>query len=307
LKTYPRWLGIAILLVIATSFAMNHVSARIAFDHGTSVVTGVVFRSGGTALALLALLFVLRVPIRLPAPTLRRALVIGMMIAVQSYCLYSAVARLPVALALLTFNTYPMVYTLLSWVAGVERASLRAFITMLVALCGLALALDLTHTGAALAGRWAEISVGVAFASGASLVFGSVLFLNARWLHGVDGRVRSLLTMASCSVIALAGATATGALALPHNGTGWLGLSLLTLFYGSGITAFFVVQPHMRATSDVAVLNFEPVSLVFLGWAILGQSLAPVQIAGALVVVGAIIALGMAKHQNRSAEDKMTE
>jgi len=296
LKTYPRWLGIAILLVIATFFALNHVAARIAFDHGTSVVTGVVFRSGGTALALLALLFFLRTPIRLAALTTRRALMIGAIIAFQSYCLYAAVARLPVALALLTFNIYPMVYTLLSWAAGVERASSRAFITMVVALIGLALALDITHTGDALADRWDEIGAGVAFATAASLAFGSVLFLNARWLHGVDGRVRSLLTMTSCSVIALAGATATGALALPQDGTGWLGLLLLTLFYGSSITAFFVVQPHMRATSDVAVLNFEPVALVFLGWAILGQSLAPTQIAGAFVVVGAIIALGIAKH-----------
>ena len=295
MRTYPRWLGIAILLVIATVFALNHVAARVAFDHGTSVVTGVVFRSGGTALALLALLFILRTPIRLPALTTRRALVIGALIALQSYCLYAAVARLPVALALLTFNIYPMVYTLMTWAAGVERFSPRALVAMAVALFGLALALDITHTGAALADRWAEIGVGVAFATGASLVFGSVLFLNARWLHGVDGRVRSFLTMASCGVVALAGAVVTGALALPHDGTGWLGLSLLTLFYGSAITAFFVILPHMRAASDVTVLNFEPVALVFLGWVILGQSLSETQIAGAVVVVGAIVALGMAK------------
>ena len=295
MRTYPRWLGIAILLVIATVFALNHVAARVAFDHGTSVVTGVVFRSGGTALALLVLLFILRTPIRLPALTTRRALVIGALIALQSYCLYAAVARLPVALALLTFNIYPMVYTLMTWAAGVERFSPRALAAMVVALFGLALALDITHTGAALADRWAEIGVGVAFATGASLVFGSVLFLNARWLHGVDGRVRSLLTMASCGVVALAGAVVTGALALPHDGTGWLGLSLLTLFYGSAITAFFVILPHMRAASDVTVLNFEPVALVFLGWVILGQSLSETQIAGAVVVVGAIVALGMAK------------
>jgi len=295
LRTYPRWLGIAILLVIATVFALNHVAARVAFDHGTSVVTGVVFRSGGTALALLVLLFILRTPIRLPALTTRRALVIGALIALQSYCLYAAVARLPVALALLTFNIYPMVYTLMTWAAGVERFSPRALVAMAVALFGLALALDITHTGAALADRWAEIGVGVAFATGASLVFGSVLFLNARWLHGVDGRVRSFLTMASCGVVALAGAVVTGALALPHDGTGWLGLSLLTLFYGSAITAFFVILPHMRAASDVTVLNFEPVALVFLGWVILGQSLSETQIAGAVVVVGAIVALGMAK------------
>jgi drug/metabolite transporter (DMT)-like permease len=296
LRTYPRWLGIAILLVIATVFALNHIAARITFDHGTSVVTGVVFRSCGTAMALLGLLLYFHIPIRLPTLTTRRALMIGALIAVQSYCLYAAVARLPVALALLTFNTYPMVYTLISWATGVERPTPRTLVVMVVALFGLALALDIAHTGAALADRWAEIGVGVAFATGASLVFGMVLFLNARWLHGVDGRVRSLLTMASCGVVALAGATAAGALALPHDGTGWLGLSLLTLFYGSAITAFFVVLPHMRAASDVAVLNFEPVALVFLGWAILGQSLAATQIAGAVVVVGAIIALGMAKH-----------
>jgi len=67
------------------------------------------------------------------------------------------------------------------------------------------------------------------------------------------------------------------------------------VFYGSAITALFVLQPRMRAASDVAVLNFEPVALVFLGWAILGQALAPLQIAGALIVIGAVVALGMAK------------
>jgi drug/metabolite transporter (DMT)-like permease len=34
---------------------------------------------------------------------------------------------------------------------------------------------------------------------------------------------------------------------------------------------------------------------LFLAWAILGQELSPWQIAGALVVVGAIVALGTAK------------
>lgn len=283
------------LLVIATTFALNHVAARVAFDHGVSVVTAVVFRSGGTALAVLALLLVLRTPLRLPAPTLGRAAAIGAIIAVQSYCLYAAVARLPVALALLTFNIYPMVYALMTWAAGVERPSARALAAMLVAFAGLALALDIIRTGSALAARWSEIGTGVAFAIAAALAFGSALFLNARWLRGVDGRVRSFFTMASCGVLAFAGAAATDTIALPHDGPGWLGLALLTLFYGAAITALFVFQPRMRAASDTAVLNFEPVALLFLGWAILGQSLEPRQIAGALVVIGAIVALGSAK------------
>ena len=291
----PRWLGIAILLAIAVTFSLNHVAARIAFDHGASVVTGVVFRSGGTALALLALLLALRTSLALPASTRWRALAIGVVVAVQSYCIYAAVARLPVALALLTFNTYPLLFALMAWAAGMERPSRSAFAAMLAALFGLALALDIARSGGELASRWDEIGAGVAFATASSLSFALVLFLNARWLHGVDGRVRSFLTMSSCGAVALAGAAATGTFALPTDATGWLGLSLLTLFYGSAITALFVFQPRMRSASDVAVLNFEPVALLFLGWVILGQSLGPLQIAGALIVIGSVVALGMAK------------
>jgi drug/metabolite transporter (DMT)-like permease len=295
LTPLPRWLGIAILLAIAVTFSLNHVAARVAFDHGASVVTGVVFRSGGTALALLALLLALRTPLALPASTRWRALAIGVVVAVQSYCIYAAVARLPVALALLTFNTYPLLFALMAWAAGMERPSRSAFAAMLAALFGLALALDIARSGGELAVRWEEIGTGVAFATGSSLSFALVLFLNARWLHGVDGRVRSFLTMSSCGAVALAGAAATGTFVLPADATGWLGLSLLTLFYGSAITALFVFQPRMRSASDVAVLNFEPVALLFLGWVILGQNLGPLQIAGAIIVIGSVVALGMAK------------
>jgi len=295
LRPVPRWAGIAILLVIAVTFSLNHIAARIAFDHGTSVVTAVVFRSGGTALAVLGLLLALRAPLAVPAATTGRALAIGVVVAVQSYCIYAAVARIPVALALLTFNTYPMLFALMSWAGGLGRPSPRALLAMLTALLGLALALDIARTGGELAARWNEIGAGAAYAGCASLSFALVLYLNARWLHGLDGRLRSFLAMASCAAVALAGALTSGALAFPRDGAGWAGLALLTLFYGSAITSLFVVQPRMRAATDIAVLNFEPVALMFLAWAVLDQGLSATQIAGALVVVGAIVALGTAR------------
>jgi drug/metabolite transporter (DMT)-like permease len=296
LTALPRWLSIALLLVVAVSFGSNHIAARVAFDHGANVVTAVVFRSIGTGLAVLGVLLALRVPLRLPAPTLGRALAIGLVIAVQSYCLYSAVARLPVALALLTFNSYPILYTLLAWATGIEPRPPRvALAAMPVALFGLALALDVVGSLERLSSRWAEIGTGAAFAVAASLSFALVLYLSARWMKGVDGRLRSCYGMASCGVAALAAAGATGTLAFPADGIGWLGLVLLTLFYGSSITALFVLQPRMRSTSDVSVLNFEPVAVLFLAWAILGQALAPVQLAGAAIVIACIVAIGTAK------------
>jgi drug/metabolite transporter (DMT)-like permease len=294
-KPLPRLLGVALLLVIATVFSNNHVAARIAFDHGTSVVTAVGFRSGGTALVLVAFLLALGRSFRMPAATFGRVLAIGAVLSVQSWCLYSAVARVPAALALLAFNTYPMLYALLSAAAGMERLSRRAIVAMPVALLGLALALDVVGGLDKLSSRWAEIGAGISFSVAASLCFATVLFVSARWLHGVDGRVRSCVMNAVVAVLVTGAGALTGTLALPADATGWLGLALLTLFYGSAITALFMLQPRLQAASDTVALNFEPIAAIFSGWLILGQAIGPLQIVGALIVVGAIIAMGTGK------------
>lgn len=291
----PRGLGVVILLVIATTFGSNHIAARIAFDHGASVATAVAVRAGGTALALTAVLLALRVPLRMPSVALAPTAAIGALLSVQSYCLYSSVARIPAALALLAFNSYPVLYALMSAAAGMERLSRRALVAMPAALLGLALALDVIGGADKLASRWTEIGVGALFSVCASLCFATVLFVSARFLHRVDGRVRSAAINAVVALLVLAVGGPTGQLALPADGSGWTGLALLTLFYGTAITSLFVLQPRLRSATDIAALNFEPIVVIFLGWAILGQTLGPRQIAGALVVIGAIVALGTAK------------
>ena len=295
-KPFPRWLSIAILLVIATTFGNNHIAARVAFDHGVNVTTAVAARSIGAALFVGALLLVGRVPLALPAATRWRAIAVGVLIAAQSYFLYSAVARIPVALALLAFNTFPMMFSLISWAAGSERPARRALIAMPVALFGLALALDVFGASGDFAGRWAEIGAGVGFALGAAVSFATALFFTSRWLKDVDGRLRTLLTMSTVAVLMLATGVVAGNLALPSNPGGWLGLVLLMLFYGTAFTALFVLLPRLDALNNSAALNFEPIAVLFLAWPILGQSVAPLQIVGALIVVGGVIALGTAKH-----------
>jgi len=275
----PR-LGVLALLVIATTFGLNHIAARVAFDHGASVTTAVAVRSGVTALFLLALMRALGIPMTLPRATLARALSIGLLIAVQSYCLYSAVAMIPVALALLAFNTFPMLLALLSWASGGDRPRLAALVAMPVALIGLALALDVF-------GKQVNAG-GIAWALGAAISFALALLLTARWLKDVDGRLRTFLTMAVTAIVVLVAGMATDAFAFPHAPAGWLGLALLTVFYGLAITALFVVLPHLGTANYAVVLNFEPIAVLFLAWAILGQAVAPLQVLGAFIVIGAI-------------------
>jgi drug/metabolite transporter (DMT)-like permease len=291
----PR-VAIPLLMFLSSVFAANHVAARVAFDHGASVAAAVMVRSGITALAIVALLRLQGVALRMPRATLVRGLGIGLLVALQSFCLYSAVAIIPVALALLAFNTFPMLYVLLSWAAGGEHPGRRAFVAMPMALVGLVLALDILGTLEAMAGRWAEIGAGVAWALGSAASFACVLFLTTRHLKDVDGRVRTLLTMGTTAVVVGLGGAAAGTLALPVDATGWLGLALLTVLYGSAITAIFTVVPKLSSPSNTAALNFEPIAALILAWLVLGQGMALRQIVGALIVVGAVILVGTKRH-----------
>lgn len=223
-----------------------------------------------------------------------RALFVGLLVATQSFCLYSAVARIPVALALLVFQTCPMLFVLLSWVTGKEKPRPSAFLAMPLALVGLALALDVRLDP--LSGRRAEIGTGVSWALAAALSFTLVFFFNAHWLKALDGRLRTFLMMAVTAAVVLAGGALADALALPADGKGWLGLALLTLLYGAAITSLFIVLPRVGGAASTVALNFEPIAVLGLAWVILGQSVAPLQIVGAFIVVGAIAWLGEAKH-----------
>jgi drug/metabolite transporter (DMT)-like permease len=287
----PR-LAVPFLMLVASVFAANHIAARLAFDHGTSVSAAVAIRSGLTALVMVALLRLQGQSLALPRATLARGLGIGLLVAIQSYCLYSAVAAIPVALALLAFNTYPMLFVVLTWGLDGTHPERRAFVAMPLALLGLVLALDVLGTLQAMSGRWAEIGTGVGWAIGAATSFSLVLYLTTRHLQNVDGRMRTLLTMGTTAVVVGAIGAVTASLSLPSDGTGWLGLALLTLLYGAAITAVFTVVPKLGAASKTAALNFEPIAALAMGWGILGQSMAPRQMVGAAIVVGAVLLLG---------------
>ena len=284
----------ATLLLIAALMGANHVAARLAFNHGVDVPTAVSFRSGATALVVGALLLMQRVPLALTARQRKALPLIGVLIAIQSLCLYSAVARLPVALALLVFNSFPLMTALWARVLYRHRPERALLIAMPVILLGLVLALDVlgAASGLGAAGQWREIGAGVAFALGASTTFGLALVLTQHEAGGLDGRLRTFATMAMVALLAGAAVVWRGGLALPVAPAGWWGLALLTLLYGTGITILFTVLPRLGVVGNSAVMNVEPVFALVLAWLILDQHIAPVQVVGALVVVGAVIWLG---------------
>ncbi len=285
------------LLVIAFMMGANHVAARIAFDDGVDVVTAVFCRSAVTALVVGALLWSLRVPVTITRRHRWTLPLIGLLIGVQSVCLYSAVARLPVALALLAFNSYPLWTALWARVLYGERAERRVLLAMPVLLLGLALALDVlgAASGLGAVGQWQQIGVGVAFAMAAAATFGVALVVTQHETTGLDGRLRTFTTMGLVALLALAVVMARGGLHLPQHGRGWIGLVVLTVLYGTAFTLMFTVLPKLGVVGNSAIMNVEPVFALVLAWVILGQSIAVSQVLGGCIVVATVIWLGLGR------------
>ena len=284
----------ATLLLIAFMMGANHVAARIAFNEGVDVATAVSVRSSITAFVVALLLVVQRVPMRLTARHMQALPAIGLLIGVQSLCLYSSVARLPVALALLAFNTYPLWTALWARVVYGHRPERRVVQAMPVMLLGLALALDVlgAASGLGAAGQWGRIGSGVAFALAAAATFGMALVLTQHEAGNLDGRLRTASTMALVALMALAGVGTQGGFHWPHAAPGWWGLAALTFLYGTAFTIMFTVLPRLGVVSNSAIMNIEPIFALVLAWAILGQSIAPMQVGGGLLVVATVIWLG---------------
>lgn len=287
----------ATLLLIALMMGANHVSARFAFNNGVDVVTAVSFRSAVTAIVVGLILWQQKVKIQIQSQHKKYLLIIGGLIAVQSVCVYSSVARLPVALALLAFNTYPLSTAFWARVLYKHQPEKAVLWSMPLILFGLALALDVlgAASGSGAAEHWSQIGSGVAFALAASAAFGLALVYTQHETAGLDGRLRTFSTMSLVGILAIAAAISQGGFQMPQAPAGWWGLGMLTFLYGTAFTILFTVLPKLGVVGNSAIMNVEPIFALMLAWALLDQTISPIQSVGAALVVGTVIWLGMRK------------
>ncbi|WP_447928285.1 EamA family transporter [Vreelandella sp. EE27] len=294
----PRHLAIMLLVTVASMFAANHVSARLAFDNGTGLLLAILTRSGVACLILITLVWVQRKSLWLPRGTWPWQLAVGLLITVQSLSLYSAVARLPVVVALLLVNTFPIQLALLSWALGGPRPTLRQCLIMGTILIGLLVVLDIPSWLATPQSMGPEWMAGIGFGLLAGFVFANALWITEHRLASVGSTLRTLLTMQTVFFAMVIGAVTgavPGGMDLPDNGAGWTGLVLLALLYGTGFSTLFIFVPRLDMTRNAPVMNLEPVASLVFGYFVLGQMLGPVQLLGGAVVVGGIVVLSLSK------------
>ena len=291
---FPRHIAVLVLATLACSFAANHIAARIAFDHGTGLLLAMLCRAGVTLLVLAALVFWRRESLRLSPATWGWQVLLGLLIAVQSFCIYSAVARIPVGLALLVVNLSPILLALLTWLLGGPAPTRQALAIMGLILFGLVLVLDVPGRLLGSEAPDGEWIAGILFSLTAAAVFAVALWVTEHKLSTMAGAVRSMLTLAvvfGASTLLGASDLIPGGLGLPDATAGWIALGCLVLLYGAAFSTLFICMPRLNIARNAPVMNMEPVAGMLLGWLILGEVLGAMQVVGGLTVVGGVVLL----------------
>jgi len=287
----------ATLLLIGLIMGANHVSARFAFNDGLDVTTAVLARSSVTCIIVALLIIFQKVPRNITHKHMKYLCCVGVLITMQSTTLYAAVARMPVALALLAFNTYPLFVALLARVIYKETIERKVIWLMPTMLFGLGLALDVfgAASGIGVQAHWSEIGLGVLYALTAAITFSVALLITQHGTPDLDGRIRSGITMGIVALITFVICMLQGGPHLPEHSSGWIGLALLILLYGTGFTILFTVVPRLGAVGNTSIMNVEPICALVLAWLILGQQVSISQVTGAVIVVTGAVILGLRK------------
>jgi len=281
--TFPRHalLPVLALFGVALSLGAGHVCSRIAFTNGVNVLTAATVRSVLAAALLYSMLRWRRTPVRPLPPAFKWTTLLGLLIVVQTAAIQTSVALLPVTIALLVFYAYPFLTGVAAAALGDERFTLRLAVSLAAAFGGLALVLGV--------GAWTVSLAGVAAGLTAAAAFAAALVLTPRLAPGMNAPLRTFFMLSTAAAVFLAAAVATQQFRLPMGGLAWFGLIGLALFYAIGITGLFLLLPLLGPVQTAVVLNLEPVIVALLAWAALGEALAPLQVVGAVIVVGTVM------------------
>ena len=289
--------GALLCLLSATAFGTLGIFGKLAAEAGAGVTTTLLVRFG---LAAAAFALVLRVTggwaalRRLP----RRVVVSGLALGAAAYSLqsglyFTAIGRLDVSLVSLLLYTYPAFVTLAALASGRATPSARTTVALTVASAGLVLVLLAAGTGS-------FDLAGALLALGASVTYTTYILVADRIVGAVDAFALSALVLTGATGSFVVTGVATGSLDLALPAEAWLWLVLLSLVSTVVAVSAFFAGLRRVGPSEAAILStFEPVVTVALAFAVLGERLAPAQLAGGALVLAAVVMLQLPAGRGR--------
>lgn len=273
------------VLTCALVYGTAVVLARFAFEDGSNAATVVSVRCAFAALAIGIAIGAGGETRRTTGRERALLLALGVAFALGVFSFYKAIEILRVPLAILTFYVNPLIIGVFGALAGFERLSGRTLLFALVSLAGLALA-----TGAS---PEAVDAAGIGFAMLAAALTAAVLVVSTHRLSHVNAKSRTFWMMLSTSAALGAGTLAGGALMWPKSALGLAAVAGVCVLYAIGLVAMFTSATRIGPLRTGLAMNLEPLVAIGGSWLLLGEGLAPAQLAGGALVIAGVIGAQM--------------
>src|SRR4051812_14198377 len=258
-----------------------------------------VFISGMDALSLAALRGVVVVAffmiwLRVGPPPRRHtrkerliALGIGLMFSVTMFGLLESIALLPVSIAILAYFIYPLLTGLAGAATGVDRVGWRALAAAGAAFIGLGMMLGF-HLE-----YLAPLGLACAFIAAIARVI--TLLLTRAYLNQADARLTTWYSMVPSTAVYLVAIAFVGSIHLPQSPGGWGAFLGVTVTTTLSTLLIYISTARIGPFRTALLMNLEPLLTTLFSMVLLGETLSPVQGAGAALMVASLVAFQLVR------------
>jgi len=278
-----RLSGVLLVALSAACFAAMPVFARTMYAAGGDPSTLLLLRFVLAAAVLL--LLAVRRAARPTGARLGGLILLGALYVCQSLAYFTALTMTAASLLGLLLYVYPVVVALLASLLFHIPLTRSRIVSLGIALAGAALTI-----GPVGSGDWLGIGLGMVSA----MIYAGYILVATRLTRNVDAVWSAAIITASAASIFGALALAHG-VALPGSTIGWAAVVAIALISTVvAILSFLAGLTRIGPTDAATLSTLEPAMTALLAVALLGESLAPVQILGGALIVSAALIVARA-------------
>jgi drug/metabolite transporter (DMT)-like permease len=294
-----RAAGIACIVASALAFGAMAIMARVAYADGVDTPTLLALRFGIAAACLIAIARARGVTSPRGRDLAAVALLGGVGYGGQAATFFTALTLAPAGLVALLLYLHPALVAVLAALFLHERMTAAKLVALAIALAGTTLTV-----APALAGHAAgfpRLPLGIALGLAAAAIYAVYIIVGTRLTARIEPLALSGVVATAAALVFVVAAAANGP-KLPQSPAGWLAIAGIALVSTvAAITLFFAGLARVGPTRASTLSTIEPVFTVLLAAALLGERIAPIQLAGGLLILAAVVLLARAPAPLREA------
>ena len=288
-----RAAGICFIVASALAFGAMAILAHFAYADGVDTPTLLALRFSIAAVCLWAIAHARGVALPRGRDLAAVTLLGGVGYGGQAATFFTALTLAPAGIVALLLYLHPAAVAVLAALFLHERMTAVKLAALCVALVGMTLTVAPALTGDG-TGAFPNLGLGIAFGIAAAAIYAVYIVTGTRLGTRIAPLALSTVVVTSAAVVFAVIAAVKGP-ALPRTAVGWLAVAAIALVCTvAAITLFFAGLARIGPTRASTLSTVEPLFTVVLAAAILDERIAPVQIAGGVLILAAVVMLARA-------------